>query len=582
MSRPIGHSPASTRPRSEAPNGRRATSGSCAIVSVAVAVLAGATAWTGPIRAAAAAPALDAKAPSAPGGGQDTSLPPGIVLRVNGENISRARFVEELDDALGESYRDTFITHVLIDQKAQALGVDASSDEIEARIQDSVGQVLRERFGGETKRMEDALKERGMTLEGWKKRLRVDAHYDVLVDKLLTKERKVDDDDLMRSFEERYGPGGVQMKVRHILKNVPVATSQEYTLAQYEQQKAKIDVDARTRAEEALRKIREGESFESVLAFYSDDPRKFSGGSMTAWKGLYGAELDEAASKLAKGETSGVIKSTDGYRIVQCTDITDHEEVHAQHILIASGPKGNGRTDEEARKKAEEILAKIKAGGDFGQIARESSDDPGSATRGGDLGFFGPRAMVKPFEDAAFAMSSGQVSDVVKTNFGYHIIKLVEKRRSEDRALRQIFIGTQFVIVKDRQLRPALEAKARTALEGLLEEILKPGGSFADVARNNSGDVASKADGGLIRNYRPGLYGAGLDEAVGSMKPGDAPRIAKDAAGNLHIVYLEEVVKTDFERVKADLEAQEMKRPPTPQEKSEYVSRLRESASIVF
>src|SRR5439155_7331738 len=107
---------------------------------------------------------------------------------------------------------------------------------------------------------------------------------------------------------------------------------------------------------------------------------------------------------------SDVIKGSDGFRIVQCTEVTDIEEIHALNILVATGSRGKGRTDEEAKKKAEELLAKIKAGADFGQLAKENSDDPGSAPRGGDLGFFGRKAMVKPFEDAAFALQPDQVS----------------------------------------------------------------------------------------------------------------------------------------------------------------------------
>lgn len=524
----------------------------------------------------------DTAKPTGDEGNRDAALPPGVVLRVNGKDIPRTRFIDELDEALGESYRETFIIHVLIEDKARSLGVEASSSETEARVQDNVDQVLRERFSGAQKMMEDALKERGMTLEGWKKRLRVDSRYDVLLDKLLTKERKLSDEDLKRAFEERYGVDGVQFKIRHILKNVPVATSQDYTLQQYEQEKSKIEDEARARAEEALKKIQGGASFETVMSEYSDDPRKISGGVMAAWKGRFGPELDEAASKLAKNGMSGVIKSTDGYRIVQCTEITNNEEVHAQHILIASGSKGKGRTDEEAKKKADEVLAQVKAGGDFGQIARDNSDDPGSAARGGDLGFFGRRAMVKPFEDAVFAMDAGQVSEVVKTNFGYHIIKLIEKRTAEDRTLRQILIGTQFVVVKDRKLRPTLEGKARTELETLLKNINKPGGSFVEAAKVGSDDISTKTDGGLLKNYRQGLYGPDFDKAVNSMKAGDPPRIVKDAAGNLHLVDVEEVVKTDFNKVKDDLASQEMKKAPTPQEKSEYVSNLRAAATVVF
>ncbi|MBC7288772.1 MAG: tetratricopeptide repeat protein, partial [Armatimonadetes bacterium] len=138
-------------------------------------------------------------------------------------------------------------------------------------------------------------------------------------------------------------------------------------------------------------------------------------------------------------------------KIQQSVTLTDEElkkqfeEVRARHILIspdaekarvekqqtnkgAEAGTASSDADALARKKAEEILARIKKGEDFAALAKQFSDDPSAKTNGGDLGWFGRGQMVKEFEEVAFRLQPGQLSDIVKSPFGYHIIK-VEGRR---------------------------------------------------------------------------------------------------------------------------------------------------------
>lgn len=103
------------------------------------------------------------------------------------------------------------------------------------------------------------------------------------------------------------------------------------------------------------------------------------------------------------------------------------EQRRASHILISFGVSATAQAKQEARKKAEEMLAEVRKNPkNFEALAKKYSQDPGSAEKGGDLGVFGRGAMVKPFEDAVFSMSPGAVSDLVESEFGYHIIKLTE------------------------------------------------------------------------------------------------------------------------------------------------------------
>jgi len=103
--------------------------------------------------------------------------------------------------------------------------------------------------------------------------------------------------------------------------------------------------------------------------------------------------------------------------------------VKARHMLIRPDNKAadKEKAKQDAKKKAEEILKKLKSGGNFNELARKYSDDPGSAKQGGELGWFRKGVMIKPFEEAAFALKKGETSPVVETDFGYHIIQVQDK-----------------------------------------------------------------------------------------------------------------------------------------------------------
>ena len=114
------------------------------------------------------------------------------------------------------------------------------------------------------------------------------------------------------------------------------------------------------------------------------------------------------------------------------------ESVRASHILI-SVPKGaDAAAKAQARDKAEQVLKEVKGGGDFAALAKQHSADPGSAAKGGDLGFFQQGQMVGPFNDAAFSLAPGAISDLVETDFGFHIIKVAEKKEGRTIPLEEV------------------------------------------------------------------------------------------------------------------------------------------------
>ncbi|MGH9257146.1 MAG: peptidylprolyl isomerase [Vicinamibacterales bacterium] len=126
--------------------------------------------------------------------------------------------------------------------------------------------------------------------------------------------------------------------------------------------------------------------------------------------------------------TQGAVTPEQVNQFYASNSFQQSERVRASHILVAVPEGADAATKEQARAKATDILNDVKGGKDFAELAKQHSQDPGSAPRGGDLDYFERGQMVGPFEEAAFALTPGQTSDLVETRFGYHIIKVVDKQ----------------------------------------------------------------------------------------------------------------------------------------------------------
>ncbi|MBA2673118.1 SurA N-terminal domain-containing protein [Ramlibacter sp.] len=119
--------------------------------------------------------------------------------------------------------------------------------------------------------------------------------------------------------------------------------------------------------------------------------------------------------------------------------LSGQEERRASHILVAVPKNAPPADREKAKAKAEELLAAVKKNPDsFAEVAKKNSQDPGSATQGGDLDFFARGAMAKPFEDTAFALKKGDISGLVETEFGYHIIKLTDLKTPKQKTFEEV------------------------------------------------------------------------------------------------------------------------------------------------
>ncbi len=143
-------------------------------------------------------------------------------------------------------------------------------------------------------------------------------------------------------------------------------------------------------------------------------------------------------------------------------DFVVQKEVKARHILIGVSPDADPGKIEQARKKAEEILAKAKQGEDFASLAEKYSDGP-TAKKGGDLGYFPRGRMVREFEDAAFSLQAGEISSLVRTRFGFHVIKVEDVREERTRGLDEVRASIESTL-RDQKARDLVERNAEEAL----------------------------------------------------------------------------------------------------------------------
>ncbi len=179
------------------------------------------------------------------------------------------------------------------------------------------------------------------------------------------------------------------------------------------------------------------------------------------------------------------------------------EERKASHVLIISDKAAKPDAKAAAKAKAEDVLKRVKAGGDFAAIAKAESQDPGSAANGGDLGFFERDAMVKPFSDAAWSLKDGEISNVVESDFGFHVIKLTGIKGGGTRSLDEV--------------KPEIENEIKAQ---------QAGKKFTELAEGFTNGVYEQADsyGPTAEKYKLKVQTAeGVTRSIGGkVQPGSA------------------------------------------------------------
>jgi len=247
-----------------------------------------------------------------------------------------------------------------------------------------------------------------------------------------------------------------EIRASHILINLPQTATADDSVKAY--QKAKTVIE----------KLSTGVEFSDVAKEFSEDPSaKGNGGDLYYFTGgMTVPEFEEVVYKLKPGEyNKEPIRTMFGLHVVKVTDKKKRNDgIRASHILIQDQRDSAGAVVDStvSLKKVNEVYAKLKAGEDFGKLATDFSQDPGSAQKGGDLGFFDRRRMVQPFDSAAFSLKAGEYSSPVRTPYGWHIIKVTEIKeypsyeKAKDNLKNEFKRSMQYKMEYDKYVAKAL------------------------------------------------------------------------------------------------------------------------------
>ncbi len=251
------------------------------------------------------------------------------------------------------------------------------------------------------------------------------------------------------------------------------------------------------------------------------------------------------------------------------------EKVKASHILVMVDADADEKTREERHGYAEALLEKIKAGENFAELARTKSDDKESAGKGGSLGYFTRGSMVKPFEDAAFSMKPGEISDVVETSFGYHIIKVEEYTepglRSLEDAIDEVKEGLRAEKARQLAFEKAMDAYNINRKTGDLDAAAKANelgvketGPFArdgyidGIGRNEEIiNTAHMLEAGALAKpvqTEDGVILFGIKERIASYIP-ELDKVRELVTSAYRAVESKQLAKAAAEKLAADLKA---------------------------
>ncbi|TAF63055.1 MAG: peptidylprolyl isomerase [Cytophagales bacterium] len=330
-----------------------------------------------------------------------------------------------------------------------ATNPDYSKQSIEEYLQNYINYKLK---------IVDAQEEKIDQRDGFKREMQ--SYRDQLAQPYLIDQEKVDE-----LVKEAYNRMQEEVNVSHILLKVSEEADPQDTLIAYE------------KIIELRKKALEGKSFENLAYTYSEDPTaQFNNGNIgyfTALQMMY--NFENASYNATVGEISGLFRTSLGYHFLKVLDRRPaNGTIKTAHIMVSIAPNASAADSAKAKKRIEEVYEKLQKGGDWSQLCIEYSDDKDSRNKAGELPEFTIRKVIPEFEKVALNLQNkGEISKPFITQYGWHIIKLLEKQKPtsfeevEDELRQKVLRGsryeiTQKALVDKLQKNNALQENIKT------------------------------------------------------------------------------------------------------------------------
>jgi len=326
-------------------------------------------------------------------------------------------------DVLRKQVLDQMVMTRLELQMADNKGISVSDDTVNQNL-----SRIAERNGLTLAQLPAKLQEQGINYADFRKDLRDQLILRQLEQQVISDQMHITPREVQAQIEadSDNGDANNQYHLSQILITIPADPTPEQVAA------------ARKKADDIYQRLKKGADFAATAVEYSQGQQALKGGDL-GWR--KGSELPtifaDAVRQMKPGDISEPISDPSGFHIVKVDDVklASNQQVvtqtHARHILLRSSAI---MSDAQAKAKLEELRKEILAGADFAKLAKQYSEDPGSASNGGDLGWLDPGSTVPIFQDQMDKLQPGQISEPFKSQYGWHIVQVLGRRSMDQTA----------------------------------------------------------------------------------------------------------------------------------------------------